>query len=139
LVGLLPHDADWRLVSAANVALQAGGVALLWGAGTTVPLIAGCVLFGLGVGNLVSLPPLIAQIEYERPDAGRAVALVTGITQAVSAFAPLGFGALHDLAGGFAPTLAAALVLQLASAALILAGRPVTGKKLTAEGAEKPQ
>ncbi len=124
LVGLLPHDADWRLVSAGNVALQAVGVALMWSAGTDAPLIAGCVLFGLGVGNLVSLPPLIAQIEYERPDAARAVALVTGITQAVSAFAPLAFGALHDLAGGFGPALAAALALQLTSAALTLLGRP---------------
>jgi hypothetical protein len=123
LVGVLPHHADWRAVSAINVGMQAGGVLLLWGADATVPLLAGCVLFGLGVGNLVSLPPLIAQIEYARPDTGRAVALVTGITQAVSAFAPLAFGALHDLAGGFTAPLAAAAALQLAGAAIILLGR----------------
>ncbi|MBI3516412.1 MAG: MFS transporter [Proteobacteria bacterium] len=129
LVGLLPRAADWRVVSAANVAMQACGVLLMATAATTPALLAGCALFGLGLGNLVSLPPLIAQIEYERPDAGRAVALVTGITQAVSAFAPVAFGTLHDLAGGFSAPLAAAAVLQLAAAAIVLIGRrrPVLG------------
>jgi hypothetical protein len=128
LVGLLPRSADWRVVSAANVALQAAGVALIGGSGATASLLAGCVLFGLGLGNLVSLPPLIAQIEYARADAGRAVALVTGITQGVSAFAPVAFGALHDVTGGFGATLAAAVALQLAAAVIVLIGRrPVLG------------
>ena len=46
--------------------MQAGGLAKLlkaFGQGMAV-LAAGCMLFGLGVGNLVSLPPLIAQSEF---------------------------------------------------------------------------
>ena len=74
----------------------AGSLLLAFGEGMA-PLAAGCVLFGLGVGNLVSLPPLIAQSEFRPADVGTVVALVTAINQAVFAFAPVSFGWLHDL------------------------------------------
>jgi hypothetical protein len=75
LLGALPPvRADRRIAAAANFAVQvAGSFALLSSSGTSVPLLlAGCVLFGLGVGNMTSLPPLIAQAEFARADpAGR--------------------------------------------------------------------
>jgi hypothetical protein len=86
------------------------------------------VLFGLGVGNLVSLPPLIAQAEFARGDVTRVVALVFAFTQAVFAFAPAAFGVLRYAAdGGWAPVLAAALV-QAGAAAAVLAGRSRRGR-----------
>jgi hypothetical protein len=66
---------------------------LLAAGGISVPLLLlGCVLFGLGIGNLTSLPPLIAQAEFCPADVGRVVALVTAINQAVFAFAPAVLG-----------------------------------------------
>jgi hypothetical protein len=120
-----------RSVAAANVGLQAcGSVVLLLAAGTSVPLLLlGCMLFGLGLGNVTSLPPLIAQTEFAPADVPRVVGLVTAVSQASFAFAPLAFSVLRDLgpATGLsgAPLLfLAACVIQLAAAGAILLHRP---------------
>lgn len=96
---LLPSQTDRRIAAAANFAVQiAGTAALLMAAGTSAPmLLIGCVQFGLGVGNLISLPPLVVQAEFSRTDTMRVIALVTAVNQAVFAFAPATLGALRDL------------------------------------------
>src|SRR5712664_2991233 len=85
---LLPAEADRRVVAALNFTIQIAGTTALLVAGDTsvLLLLLGCVLFGLGMGNLVSLPPLIAQSEFARSDVGRIVALITATNQAVFAF-----------------------------------------------------
>ena len=113
---------DRRAAAAANFALQICGFLLL-AAGHAWPVLLGCVLFGLGLGNLVSLPPLIAEAEFDAVDLGRVVALVIAINQATFSFAPGIFGALHDLAGGYGVPLAVAVVLHTGAVVLILAGR----------------
>ncbi|HEY4250866.1 MAG TPA: MFS transporter [Roseomonas sp.] len=125
LGALMPAGADRRVAAAVNLAVQvAGSLLLLASGGLSVPLlIAGCVCFGLGVGNLVSLPPLIAQIEFRARDVGKVVALVTATNQAVFACAPAALGALRDaVAGNWAPFLAAALV-QAAAILVVVAPR----------------
>ena len=125
LGALLPARADRRFAAAANFTVQvAGSLALLASGGVSVPLmLAGCVLFGLGVGNLVSLPPLIAQAEFPRVDVARVVALVFAFSQAVFASAPAVFGLLRDTAdAGWAPVLAAAVV-QVGAAVTVLAAQ----------------
>ncbi|MBR0666763.1 MFS transporter [Roseomonas hellenica] len=133
LLGLvLRPGADRRSVAAANVALQACGSIVLLAAGTSVPLVLlGCGLFGLGLGNVTSLPPLIAQGEFAPADVPRVVALVTAISQAGYAFAPAAFGLLRDIGAeaaavpAGAPLLfATAAVIQLLSAGALLLGRP---------------
>jgi fucose permease len=125
LVGwLLPAGADRRVAAALNFAVQVlGCLAILAAGGASVPLLLlGCVLLGLGIGNLTSLPPLIAQSEFPRTDMGRVAALVTATNQAVFAFAPALLGGLRDATGwGGAPVLLAAFV-QLAAAAVVLVG-----------------
>ncbi|MDB5370377.1 MAG: putative rane protein [Roseomonas sp.] len=133
LARLMPPAADRRLVAAANVALQAVGSGVLLWAGPSVPLVLlGCGLFGLGLGNVTSLPPLIAQSEFNAPDVSRVVALVTAVSQAGYAFAPAAFGLLREpgivpgtaSSPGHAPLLfAAAAAIQLAAAAVVLLGR----------------
>jgi MFS family permease len=74
LVGwLMPAGADHRLVSCGNCTLQIlGSLAFLFAAGGNVPLLfLGVVLFGVGIGNNVSLPPLIAQAEFNKEDVSR--------------------------------------------------------------------
>jgi MFS family permease len=126
---LLPQGADRRLAASGNYGLQVlGSLALLLaGGGDVVLLLTGVVLFGLGLGNATSLPPLIVQAEFSPADAARAVALVTAVGQASYAFAPGAFGILRDLlpgATGGAPMLfLAAAGLQVAAAATLLLGR----------------
>ena len=122
LLGAIIDRLDRRIAAAANFAVQACGFVLL-SAGGAEAVLAGCVLFGLGLGNLVSLPPLIVESEFDAADAGRVVALVIAVNQASFSFAPGVFGALHDLAGSYAAPLALAVVLQTTAALLVLSGR----------------
>ena len=120
LLGTIIDRADRRAAAAANFAMQACGLLLLLLGGNAVHLIAGCVLFGLGLGNLTSLPPLIAEREFDPADLGRVVALVIAINQAAFSFAPATFGALHDFAGSYVAPLALAMVLQSTAAVVVL-------------------
>lgn len=134
----MPAGADRRLVACASYAVQiAGSLALLAAAGSSVPLLLlGVVLFGAGIGNATSLPPLIAQVEFVREDVGRTVALVVAIGQATYAFAPLAFGLLRAMSGDGGSTdagaatpavfLAAAAIQAAAIAAFLLGRRPTT-------------
>lgn len=131
---LLPTGADRRRAAAVSYGVQlSGSLVLIWAGGTSVPLLLlGIVLFGLGLGNATSLPPLIVQQDFAAADTGRAVALVTAFSQACYAFAPAAFGAVRDfgMAGGgegagSAPLLfATAAAVQVAAAAVVLSGRP---------------
>jgi hypothetical protein len=132
LVGwLMPPDADRRLVACISYAVQiAGSMALLAATGTHVPLLLlGVILFGSGIGNATSMPPLIAQTEFVTEDVPRVVALIVGIAQGTFAFAPVVFGLIRELApptaaAGEAPAVCiAAAILQALAIAAFLAGR----------------
>ncbi|SKA34764.1 Cyanate permease [Enhydrobacter aerosaccus] len=127
LVGwAMPAGTDRRLVACLSHLVQiAGSVALIFSAGQDVALlIVGVLLFGAGIGNTTSLPPLIAQVEFSREQVARVVPLIVAIGQGTYAFAPATFGALRDLAGdGGTPVYVGAAIIQLAAVALFLAGR----------------
>ena len=137
LVGwLMPAGADRRLVACVSYGVQiAGSLMLVAAAGDSVPLLLlGVVLFGAGIGNATSLPPLIAQTEFAKEDVGRVVALIVATGQATYAFAPVFFGLVRvtfdgsaSVAGaGAAPHLflAVALVQAAAIAGFLLGRRP---------------
>ncbi len=111
-----------RLAGAVNFLIQATGVGLLVIGTSAEALIGGCVLVGLGVGNLLSLPPLILQSEHRPVDIGRALALLTAINQVVFAFAPGAFGLLRDVTGSYAVPFLLAAVAQILSAAIVVWG-----------------
>ena len=94
-------------------------------------VLLGVVLFGAGIGNATSLPPLIAQVEFVMDDVPRVVSLIISISQATYAFAPAAFGRIREFAPqlggpsiGAAPWvfISAALIQGLAIVAF-LAGR----------------
>lgn len=127
LVGwLMPPGSDRRLIACLSHVVQiAGSAALILAAGSNPWLLAaGVLLFGAGIGNTTSLPPLIAQVEFAREDVQRVVPLIVAIGQGTYAFAPAAFGALRALSPAEATLVfvAAALVQAMAIAAF-LAGR----------------
>jgi Major Facilitator Superfamily len=133
---LMPAGADRRLVACASYAVQiAGSLAFILAAGSNAPLLlAGVALFGAGIGNATSLPPLIAQTEFAKQDAARAVALIVGLSQGGYAFAPAAFGLIRDLAPagtGTAVFVVAALLQGLAIGAFLI-GRHRTARVGTA-------
>ncbi len=112
-----------RKAAAINFLIQAIGVCLLIVGETPLLLLLGCVLFGLGIGNLLSLPPLILQVEQPPQDLGRALALLTAVNQVFYAFAPGVFGLLRDLTGDYTLPFAIAAAVQVVSAAIVVLGR----------------
>jgi hypothetical protein len=115
LLARLLGEADRRLAAAANFAMQAlGSLSLAFGSGIAT-LAAGCALFGLGVGNLNLLPPLIAQREFRPADVNTVVALVTAINQV--------FGWLLDGTSSYLVPFLLAAVAQAAGASVITLGR----------------
>ena len=77
----------------------AGSIALIVAAGSNVPLVlVGVLLFGAGIGNATSLPPLIAQVEFVPEDVPRVVSLIVATAQAAYAFAPAAFGLIREFA-----------------------------------------
>jgi len=125
---LMPAGADRRLVACASYAVQAAGsITFILAGGASAPLLlAGVLLFGAGIGNATSLPPLIAQTEFAKDDVPRVVALIVGVSQAGYAFAPAAFGLIRDLVpAGTGPTavFAAAALLQGLAIGAFLIGR----------------
>ncbi len=83
-----------------------------------------------------SLPPAIAQADFAASDVSRVVALIVAIAQASYAFAPAIFGMLlyagqpgsSSERGHAALLFAAAIAIQIAAAAMLLAGRRPGGR-----------
>jgi MFS family permease len=123
LLGLLLGRADRRIVAALNFAMQACGVSLLALGSTPIVLVLGCILFGLGIGSLLLLPPLIAQLDFAPVDVPRVVALVTAVNQAVFAFAPAFLGVLREVSGDYALPFLIAAGLQLLASLIVVLGR----------------
>lgn len=130
---LMPAGADRRLVACVSYAVQiVGTLLLIAAAGESIPLLlAGVLLFGVGIGNVTSMPPLIAQVEFVKEDVPRVVALVVAIGQATYAFAPAAFGFIRELSGAGAVFAVAALI-YLAAIGTLLVGRYGTTKSARA-------
>jgi hypothetical protein len=101
---LLRAGTNRRVVAALAYAVQltGTGVLLLVGEQQTAWILLGVTLFGSGIGNATSLPPLIAHVEFAKDDVPRAVALIVAMGQATYAFAPAAFGLVlsEGAAGG---------------------------------------
>jgi MFS family permease len=132
LVGwVMPTDADRRVVASVSYAVQiTGSIVFILAAGSSAPLLfLGVVLFGAGIGNATSLPPLIAQVEFREDEVPRVVALSVAVAQAAYALAPATFGLVREFvphstgtASSTAPSLfvAAAFAQGLAIGAFLL-------------------
>ena len=88
-----------RHVAAASYGVQLAGALILMtaGSGDTVLILLGVALFGAGIGNATSLPPLIAQREFAAAEVQRVVSMIVALGQAGYAFAPAAFGLLRAL------------------------------------------
>lgn len=115
---------DHRLATAASYAVQAVGMVLLLASDAPAAVLVGCCLFGLSVGNVITLPAIFAQREFAPARYGAVVNRVWTVGQTLFALGPIGAGALLAATGTPAWTIAACLVMQLAAAALCAGPRP---------------
>jgi len=113
-----------RPVSCLNFLQEALGVGLLV-LGTGAPaLYAGCVLIGLAVGNMITLPGLLVQAEFEPAAFGAVVSLIVGTNQFAYALAPAAVGILRDRTDDYASALGLCVALLVLASGLIMVGEP---------------
>ena len=122
VTGVVIDRANRRLVSSATLVIQIAGVGLLAWAPTTGAIYAGCALFGLGVGNLTTLPALILAVEWPRERFSTLVGMVVGINQLTFAFGPSLVGVIRDWSGTYSPALIVCAALQAIAATLVVLG-----------------
>jgi MFS family permease len=109
-----------RLASALSFLSQAVALLVLINFHTDWLLIAACALFGFSVGNVITLPSLIVQREFDARSFGVLVALQTAIAQVTYAFGPGVIGVLRDLSGSYIVPFYACIALELTAAVLIM-------------------
>jgi predicted MFS family arabinose efflux permease len=111
---------DQRLASALSFASQAMALAVIINASSAPVLIGACMVYGFSVGNLITLPSLIVQHEFDPGSFGVLISLSTAITQVTYAFGPGVVGALRDLSGSYALPFYGCIALELIAALLIM-------------------
>ena len=84
---------------------------------------AGSLVFGLGVGNLIMLPPLLAREEFGERSFGTVFGLVAGTVQIDIAPGPGLTGLLRDALGSYQPVLWCLVGLEAAAVASVLWGK----------------
>jgi MFS family permease len=109
-----------RLASALSFASQAVALAVIINSRDEVLLIAACALFGFSVGNMITLPSLIIQREFDPRSFGVLISLATAITQVTYAFGPGIIGLLRDASGSYTLPFYGCIGLELIAAGLIL-------------------
>ena len=120
--GFVIDRVDPRLATSLTLAVQIAGVALLATTASDGGLSLGGVLFGLGVGNLVTLPSLVLQREWPREQFAGLISLLLAVNQFTFAFGPALIGVVRDLTGSYAPALGCCIALELVAAVWILMG-----------------
>ena len=109
-----------RLASALSFMSQAVALMIVIHSHNDWVLIAACGLFGFSVGNLITLPSLIVQREFDSRSFGVLFSLITAINQVTYAFGPGVVGLLRDLWGSYTMPFYGCICLELAAAMLIM-------------------
>jgi MFS family permease len=108
-----------RLASSISFVSQAVALVVIINVHNDIVLIAACALFGFSVGNLITLPSLIVQREFDPRSFGVLVSLITAINQITYAFGPGVIGLLRDASGSYALPFYVCIGLELTAAVLI--------------------
>src|SRR6266852_3947618 len=109
-----------RLASAISFASQAVALAIIINSRNEMLLMAACALFGFSVGNLITLPALIVQREFDPRSFGVLISLITAINQVTYAFGPGVIGLLRDASGSYSLPFYGCIGLELTAAVLIM-------------------
>jgi len=109
-----------RLASAISFVSQAVALAIIINLHNDIALIAACALFGFSVGNLITLPSLIVQREFDPRSFGVLISLITAINQVTYAFGPGVIGLLRDASGSYTLPFYGCIAVELLAAVLIM-------------------
>jgi MFS family permease len=130
LLGLFIARLDARRVTALSVASQAAALFAMTQTTDVALLFIACAVFGLTVGNLITLPAVVIQREFDAASFGLLIGLSTAIGQFTCVVGPGLLGLLRDATGGYGAALALCMALEVAAAMVILAAQP-SGRRNT--------
>jgi len=123
LIGLIVDNWDRRAVACGNFLVQCAGTALLAANPSAPMLYLGCILFGLGLGNLISLPGLIVQQEFPEQHFSRIVGLIVAANQFAFAFGPGLLGFLQQAKGDYTGALVVCCIVEATAAVIVILPR----------------
>ena len=119
-LGLFVDHLDARLATTASLATQAGALLVIALKPDVTSLFLACAVYGFSIGNLITLPALIIQREFDQATFGMVLGLSTAIGGMVSSLGPGLVGLVRGVTGDYATALMFCLVLKLVAAAIVL-------------------
>lgn len=123
--GWLVTVVPMRMVTLALIVLQAVAMLALAAASDTGSLLVAAVLFGITVGNLLMLQPLLLASAFGVLDYARIYARSQLLVTMGTAAGPAIVGTLHDTAGTYGPALVVAATASLLSFAVLIVSGPI--------------
>ena len=119
-MGVFVDRLNLRAFSAISLIAQAAALIAMTQTASVWPLFLFCAIYGLSVGNLITLPSLIVQREFPPAAFGMIVALSTAITQFTYAFGPGLIGIVRDASVSYTPAIGFCVLLNLIAAGIVL-------------------
>jgi len=114
---------DARITAAAVLLTATGALLVVALSATWIGLIAGNIVFGIAVGNVTTLAPIIVRREFGAPSFGAIFGAAACCIQLAAALGPGLYGGLHDVFGDYRTALLLAGAMDAAAAIIILYGR----------------
>jgi MFS family permease len=114
---------DARVTAAIALLIAAGSLAAMGLFPTPQILVGASVVFGLTVGNVTTLSPIIVRREFGAQAFGVVFGAASCGIQLATALGPGLYGLLHDAFGSYSPALTGAAALDVVAAAVAIAGR----------------
>lgn len=116
-------DIDARVTAAVALIVAAASFAAMATFPILPVLIGANIIFGLTVGNVTTLSPIIVRREFGAKSFGLVFGVASCAIQLIAALGPSLYGILHDAFGSYAPALIIAAVLDILAATIVLASR----------------
>jgi MFS family permease len=120
IAGAFVDKVNRRAAACANFLVQIAGIAVLTMDGSPLALYVGCILFGLGIGNMATLPALIVQQEFPKEHFPRIVSLVVAINQYTFAFGPGLIGTIQRMEHDYTAAFVVCILVEAFAAILVV-------------------
>lgn len=119
-LGMVIDRLNPRLVTAVLVVGQAAALLAILLTDSVAIVLSACVVFGLAVGNLITMAPLIVHREFDAASFAAVTGLSTAISGTVCALGPALIGAVRSWSGSYDAALLLCIALQLLAAVVVV-------------------
>jgi MFS family permease len=115
-------EIDARVTTAVALLIAAGSLGAMGLVPVPSMLIGASIVFGLTVGNVTTLSPIIVRREFGAQAFGMVFGVASCGIQFAAALGPSFYGLLHDAFGSYRPALIGAAGLDVAAAVIAIVG-----------------